>query len=152
MTVDAQLFVASEEIQAATCEVCPAQLLSFGRFDVAKPGPDTAYNPDRGCRTNRVTGAPTCVHPFRVGLPEGRYCSDRVPLPPAGPPPGPDPSALELPEQADLLEGWLVALLRGVPQEKMASTLFRAEAIACEQFPGRVVVAAVRRVMAQLAG
>jgi len=147
MTLDG-LFFAAQEVRDATCEVCPAQLLAFGRFDVSdRPGPDTQYDRDRGWRTNRQTGAPTCVHPFRVGLPAALYASAGTPLPPPGPPPAPDPSALELPGEPSLLEAWFVALLRTCAPEAMASTLRKAETIAGGRFDSRTVVAAMRRVM-----
>lgn len=153
MTLDG-LYLPPTEVRDATCEVCPAQLLRFGQFDVSsRPGSDTQYDPGHGWRVNRTTGAPTCVHPYRVGLPAGLYASAGQPLPDPGPPPGPDPSALELPTDPTLLEGWFVALLREARPEDMHSTLFKAEAIASTSFDGKTVVAAMRRVMShELAG
>ncbi|MEV6971127.1 hypothetical protein AB0M47_39115 [Hamadaea sp. NPDC051192] len=150
-----ELFLPPEEVQAATCEVCPAQLLRFGAFDVVdRPGADNRYDRDRGWRANVVTGAPTCVHPYRVGLPPALYASAGVPLPPsATPAPVPSAADLELPDDPTLLEAWLVALLRCASPERMASTLYEAEAIASQRFGSRDVVAAMRRVMShELAG
>lgn len=144
-----ELFLPSEDIQAATCEVCPAQLLRFGAFDVVdRPGVENRYDSDHGWRANVVTGAPTCVHPYRVGLPPALYVSAGVPLPPiTTPAPVPTPADLELPVDPTLLEAWLIAVLRCASPERMASALFEAEAIASERFSSRDVVEAMRRVM-----
>lgn len=143
----------SAELQAWTCAVCPAQALAPGRFDVvARPGPDSRYEPAIGWRADLSTGAPTCVHPYRVGLPAGAYASGNVPLPPRAPQP-PDPRDLVLPDDPTLLEAWFVAVLRNAEPERMRAALARAEQVAGERFPGRTVVAAVRRVMStELAG
>jgi hypothetical protein len=88
------------------------------------------------------------VHPFRVGLPTGLYASAADPVPALDtPPPVPTAAALELPTEPTDLEGWLVATLRVAPPERMASALARAEATACERFPTKTVVAAMRRVL-----
>lgn len=144
-------FLPDEEIRDATCAVCPAQLLRFGDFDVVdRPGYDHPYDPARGWRASRDSGAPTCVHPYRVGLPPAAYASGGVPLPPPETPsPVPDAAALVLPDDPTLLEAWLVAVLRCSSPERMASALFRAEATASERFPARDVLAAMRRVMSR---
>lgn len=150
-----ELWLPPREICEATCEVCPAQLLRFGTFDVSdRPGPDSQFDPAKGWRANRTTGAPTCVHPYRVGLPPARYASDGVPLPePETPTPEPAAHDLDLPDDPTLLEAWLVAVLRVAAPETMASALFEAEAIASARFDSRQVVAAMRRVMSyELAG
>ncbi|GAA2365326.1 hypothetical protein Cme02nite_31680 [Catellatospora methionotrophica] len=73
-----------------------------------------------------------------------------MPLPPPETPtPTPDAAALVLPDDPTLLEAWLVAVLRCSSPERMASTLFRAEATASERFPARDVVTAMRRVMSR---
>ena len=133
----------------ATCAVCPAQLLGLGRFDVVdRPGPDNRYEPAQGWRVNVHTGKPTCVHPFRVGLPPGLYASDGVPVPDIPrQPPKPTPVQLELPADVTDLEAWLVANLRVVDPDRMASTLRRAETIAAERFSSKDIVAAMRRVL-----
>lgn len=143
------MYLPPDAIADATCEVCPAQLLRFGRFDVVnRPGPDNQYDPGKGWRANKTTNAPTCVHPYRVGLPPALYASDQVPLPPQETPtPRPDPSVLALPEDPTLLEGWLVAVLRCADPQQMASALVKAEAIASSRFGSRAVVTAMRRVM-----
>ena len=124
-------------------------MLAFGHFDVSdRPGADTPYDRDQGWRVNQATEAPTCVHPYRVGLPPGLYASAGAPLPPQQTLlPVPDPAALELPEDPSLLEAWFVAVLRCASPERMASALMQAEAMATDRFASRVVVSALRRVM-----
>lgn len=59
-----------------TCVVCPAQRLGLGEFDfdvVDRPS-SSRYDPRIGHRVD-TTGAPVCVHPYRVGLPPGAYAS-----------------------------------------------------------------------------
>ena len=133
----------------ATCAVCPAQLLGPGGFDVAdRPDRDRRYDPAVGYRVNAATLAPVCVHPFRVGLPVGRYASGGEPVPafPAQPP-APAPIHLELPDDLADLEAWFIATLRVVHPDAVASALRRAEATAAERFPARDVVTAMRRVL-----
>jgi hypothetical protein len=132
-----------------TCVVCPAQLLLAGEFDVTdRPGPDSRYDPDLGYRVNVHTGSPTCVHPYRVGLPVGAYASGGVPVP-AIPeePPAPTPPALVLPVDVTDLEGWLVAVLRDAGPDRMHRALAAAESQAVERFPAGEVVAAMRKVL-----
>jgi hypothetical protein len=160
----------------ATCVVCPAQRLGPGAFDVIdRPDPRYAYDPAAGCRVDSESGVPVCVHPFRVGLAPGRYASAGEPVAeesanlgerartspsaararPLTRPPVfvPSPEQLVLPEQADDLEGWLIAMLRTARGDEMASALEQAEAIAGERFSGAQVVDALRRVLAtELAG
>ncbi|MDI1465840.1 hypothetical protein QEZ54_33195 [Catellatospora sp. KI3] len=147
-------YVPPEQVLAATCAVCPAQLLRYGAFDVApRPGPQSCYQPRLGWRADVATGVPTCVHPYRVGLPPGGYASAGEPLPPQPTVQLPDPAALVLPEDPTLLEAWLIAMLRTAPPERMAYALFQAEATAAARFEPQVVVAAMRRVMShELAG
>ena len=60
---------------ASTCVVCPAQEMGPGRFDVRdRPSREYAYDPAVGWRVD-ATGTAVCVHPYRVGLPPGRYAS-----------------------------------------------------------------------------
>jgi hypothetical protein len=132
-----------------TCAVCPAQVLGLGEFDVSdRPGPNMRYNPDFGFRVASPSLVPVCVHPFRVGLPVGRYASAHEPVPvfPAQPP-APAPVHLELPEDVDDLEAWFIATLRVVDADRMVRALRTAEATAAERFPARAVVAAMRRVL-----
>ncbi len=132
-----------------TCAVCPAQVLGLGEFDVSdRPGPESRYDPAVGYRVNSATLSPVCVHPFRVGLPVGRYASNHEPVP-AFPeqPPVPAPVHLELPGDLDDLEAWFIATLRVVDPDRMASALHKAEATAAGRFPARDVVAAMRRVL-----
>ena len=55
------------------CEICPALDRPLGAFDVGTPGPESQWNEQAKCRLNQETGSPTCVHPEKVGLPEGAY-------------------------------------------------------------------------------
>jgi hypothetical protein len=122
--------------------------LGSGRFDVVdSPGREYAYDPAIGWRVD-ASGTPVCVHPFRVGLLPGRYASADEPLPQPAAPPSPQAEALRLPEDEVDLEGWLVAILRTAPAERMASAIAHAERVATQQFPGAVVVAALRRALA----
>jgi hypothetical protein len=134
----------------ATCVVCPAQLLGPGAFDVVdRPGRQYRYDPAIGYRINVDTGAPVCVHPFRVGLPPGAYASAGVPVPSLDrPAPAPSAEQLRLPEDVTDLEGWLIAVLRVADPERMHSALADAERTASERFPARDVVTAMRRVLA----
>jgi hypothetical protein len=149
----------------ACCSVCPAQTLGAGQFDVApRPYHGQAFRDD-GMRVDAASGTPTCVHPFRVGLPPGEYASGgqpvpllpvegRRPIPALGHPLSmpyelfvPSPDQLVLPEQAQDLEGWLIAMLRTAPNAAMASALDQAETIAAQRFTGEQIVAALRRVL-----
>jgi hypothetical protein len=155
------------------CGVCPAQKLPVGQFDViAAPGSGYQYDPALDVRVDVVTKKPTCVHPFRVGLPPGLYLSagTEVPAPGAERParpvrePGrrprtrsavftPTPEQLVLPEQLDDLEGWLIAMLRTARPNEMDSALKQAESIASERFSSGDIIAALRRVLSsELAG
>jgi hypothetical protein len=137
------------EWEDATCAVCPAQLLGLGRFDVVdRPGPDNRYEPAYGWRVNVESGKPTCVHPFRVGLPPGLYASAGVPVPQIpDKPPEPTPEQLALPEEVVDLEAWLIANLRVAEPSRVASALRRAEATAAQRFSSKDIVAAMRRVL-----
>jgi hypothetical protein len=136
-------------LQDATCVVCPAQVLGLGEFDVTdRPGRGNRYHPEVGHRVDTATGVAVCVHPFRVGLPPGRYASDGEPLPGADSPvPEPTAAALELPEDVVDLEAWLIATLRVAPPSRMAAALHHAEALAIERFSTVDVIAAMRRVL-----
>ncbi|MFI7209293.1 hypothetical protein [Micromonospora aurantiaca (nom. illeg.)] len=130
-----------------TCVVCPAQQLGPGQFDVVdRPGPEFAYRPDLGWRAT-ADGVAVCVHPFRVGLPAGRYASAGEPVPDEVPRPAPTPAALELPADVVDLEGWLVAVLRDAPPEGIFTAVARAERLAAERFGAKQAVAALRRVL-----
>lgn len=149
------------------CSVCPAQLLAAGAFDVvAGPGRQFLYRPDLEYRVDVETGVPTCVHPFRVGLPPAPYASAGAVLPgpeverPARPVKQsrsvrvalpvfvPTAEQLVLPEHVDDLEGWLIAMLRTAAPDAMDSALAQAEHVASERFSGGEIVAALRRVLA----
>lgn len=140
---------AMREDDGSCCAVCPALLLQAGAFDVIdRPSADSPYDADRDCRVNVHTGAPTCVHPFRVGLPVGAYASEGVPVPGgASAPSVPSAAALELPELEVDLEAWLVARIAVAETGAAAAAIGEAEAAAGQRFPGPVVVAALRRVL-----
>lgn len=130
--------------------MCPAQMLGPGRFDVIdRPGPGFAYDSKAGWRADGA-GNPVCVHPYRVGLPAGRYASAGDPLPDAAEPtPEPTPAALELPEQLSDLEGWLVATLRVVDSDHLMGAVTRAEWEASGRFAPGEVTSALRRVLSR---
>lgn len=133
-----------------TCVVCPAQALAPGEFDVvARPDAAYAYNPQIGWRVG-PDGTAVCVHPYRVGMPPGRYASAGDPLPAFDEPaPAPVLAALELPAQLDDLEGWLVARLRVADSSSIFNEVARAERDAAVRFAPGEVVAALRRVLSR---
>jgi hypothetical protein len=139
----------AEQIRDATCVACPAQALALGAFDVAeRPGVAVPYDPVRGYRVHAASGTPTCVHPYRVGVPPAAYASGCVPLPTGEePPPQPLPADLELPDDPTLLEAWLVALVRNAPPAALGTTLRRAESAALQRFAPPDVVTALRRAL-----
>jgi hypothetical protein len=135
--------------EESLCSVCPALKVGLGCFDVVeRPGRDYRYDPAVGYRVDVGSGVAVCVHPFRVGLPAGRYATDGVSVSPVAEPLQPSVAQLALPEQVDDLEAWFVARLRVVEPAAMASALDDAEAIASQRFSPGEVVAAMRRVLA----
>jgi hypothetical protein len=137
-----------------TCVVCPGQLLGPGDFDVVdRPGRQYAFRPEVGYRVG-PEGTAVCVHPYRVGMPPGRYASAGDPLPDlTAPPPVPSEAARELPAAYVDLEGWLIAVLRDVDQPAMATAVHQAETIAARHFTPGQVARALRRVLTiELAG
>ncbi|WP_433617513.1 hypothetical protein ACQP2P_18190 [Dactylosporangium sp. CA-139114] len=137
-----------DELRDATCVACPGQSLPLGAFDVAeRPGPGIPYDAALGYRVHAVTGTPTCVHPYRVGVPPARYASAGTPLPPRPAPAPPPPADPELPADPTLLEAWLIAVARGSEPATLGAALRRAEARALTRFPPGDVVAALRRVL-----
>ncbi|MGH3720832.1 MAG: hypothetical protein ACRDRI_18690 [Pseudonocardiaceae bacterium] len=131
-----------------TCVVCPARMLGPGQFDVTdRPGPDYRYNRQIGWRVD-PEGNAICVHPYRVGLPVGRYASAHQPPPgPSTPRPQPTAAALELPADVVDLEGWLVATLRVTPSDELCEAIARAEEVAVARFAPGAVATALRRVL-----
>ncbi len=131
--------------------MCPAQELGPGRFDVvARPGRELAYRPEVGWRVG-PDGTAVCVHPYRVGMPPGRYASAGTPVPSTTTwtLPAPTAEALELPEHLDDLEGWLVAVLRTAAPDEIFGAVARAERQAGERFAPGAVVSALRRVLSR---
>ncbi|MGW3621821.1 hypothetical protein ACWD8I_21945 [Micromonospora arida] len=127
--------------------MCPAQQLGPGQFDVVdRPGPEFAYRPDLGWRAT-ADGVAVCVHPFRVGLPTGRYASNGELVPDQAPRPAPTAAALDLPADVVDLEGWLVAVLREAPTEGIFAAVALAERLAAERFGAKEAVTALRRVL-----
>ncbi|MFG2041267.1 hypothetical protein [Dactylosporangium sp. NPDC048998] len=140
------------QIRDATCVACPAQALALGAFDVAeRPGlarTEHPYDSGRGYRVSAATGTPTCVHPYRVGVPPAAYASAGAPLPTGeAPPPAPREADLELPDDPTLLEAWLVAVVREAPPARLGAALRRAETAALQRFAPDQVVEALRRVL-----
>lgn len=112
-----------------------------------RPGREFAYDPRIGWRVG-PDGTAVCVHPYRVGMPPGRYASAGTALPDlTGPAPAPTPAALEMPDEVDDLEGWLVATLRVAPDDEMFAVVARAEEAAARRFAPGAVVTALRRVL-----
>jgi hypothetical protein len=138
-----------EELRDATCIVCPAQVLRLGQFDVTdRPGAGSRYDPDLGYRVKTATDTAVCVHPYRVGLPVGTYCSTGMPVPAiAEEPPTPTRDALDLPADATDLEGWIIAVIRAAGPSRLQPALAAAETLAGERFDERDVVTAMRRVL-----
>lgn len=138
------------------CSVCPGQSLGPGAFDVEpKPSPSSRYDPVAGHRMN-VAGFPVCVHPFRVGLPPGRYGSYRDPVPPVRLDSDgsverllPSHEALTPPEDIEDMEAWFIATFRLAGPSRLAAALAQVEAVALERFPEGAVVAALRTVLSR---
>ncbi|MFI5910334.1 hypothetical protein [Dactylosporangium sp. NPDC051541] len=138
-----------DDLRDATCVACPGQSLPLGAFDVAdRPGPAIPYSPVHGHRVSAGTGTPTCVHPYRVGIPPAPYASSGLPLPAADTPAPPVRELdLDLPADPTLLEAWLVAVLRAAPPAALSRALRQAEARALERFRPADVTAALRRAL-----
>lgn len=105
-TDDAQPFRGHDEAgERGLCAACPARRLPAGRFDVhERPGPDSPFDPATGDRVG-PGGVAVCVHPFRIGVPPGRYASADEPFPRYGPAksdPAPDsaPDSAPVPERS----------------------------------------------------
>lgn len=141
--------LSAEELRDATCIVCPAQVLRLGQFDVTdRPGAGSRYDPDLGYRVETATDTAVCVHPYRVGLPVGTYCSTGMPVPAATEePPAPTRAALELPTDVTDLEGWIIAVVRAAGPDRLTQALDAAETVAGKSFDERDVVTAMRRVL-----
>lgn len=145
----AAMSMSAEELRDATCVVCPAQVLRLGQFDVTdRPGVGSRYDPELGYRVDAATDTAMCVHPYRVGLPVGSYCSTGMPVPAATQDPlAPTREALELPQDVDNLEAWIIAVLRAAGPGRLTQALDAAETLAGERFDERDVVTAMRRVL-----
>jgi hypothetical protein len=124
-------------------------MLGPGEFDVSgRPGPSSRYDRERGYRIDAASGVAVCVHPFRVGLPVGAYCSAGVPVPVVlDEPPAPTPDALELPDDVTNLEAWIIAVVRVSGPARIHQALDAAESVAGERFAEADVVRAMRRVL-----
>ena len=128
--------------------MCPAQLLGPGHFDViSRPGGQYPYRRELGYRADDA-GVAVCLHPYRVGMPPGRYASAGAVLPDlTGPPPAPDPEARVLPTLLVDLEGWMIATLRVAEPDRIFHAVARAEREALQRFSATEVVATLRRVL-----
>ncbi|MET0492937.1 MAG: hypothetical protein ABW000_07365 [Actinoplanes sp.] len=142
------MHMSAEELRDNTCIVCPAQVLKLGQFDVTdRPGAGSRYDPDLGYRVDTATDTAVCVHPYRVGIPAGTYCSTGMPVPAATTePPAPTSEALELPTDVTDLEAWVIAVLRAAGPDRVHQALDAAETVASKEFGSRAVVQAMRRV------
>ena len=130
--------------------VCPARCgLGPGEFDVVDgPGADFMLDRAIGWRVDRRTGTAVCAHPYRVGLPVGRYVSADQPLPDASAArPTPSAAALVMPEDVTDLEGWLVAVLRVADPDELFDAIDRAEQAAGARSAPAAVTEALRRVL-----
>jgi len=130
--------------------VCPARCgLGPGEFDVVDgPGPDFKLDRAIGWRVDRCSGMAVCVHPYRVGLPVGRYVSAGQPLPDASAArPTPSAAALVMPADVADLESWQVAVLRVADPDELFDAIGRAEQAACARFAPGAVTEALRRVL-----
>jgi hypothetical protein len=138
-----------EQWQDDTCAVCPAQVLAMGEFDVTdRPGPGSRFDRDRDYRVDVKTGTPVCVHPYRVGLAPGAYCSAGEPVPTiAVEPLAPTNDALQMPDDVINLEGWIVAVIRAAGPARIHRAIDAAENLAGQRFPEKDVVTAMRRVL-----
>jgi hypothetical protein len=157
----------------ACCSVCPAQRLGPGEFDVVeRPYHGQAFID--GMRVDTASGTPVCAHAWRLGWPPGRYASAGEPLPtnppdqPAsattGRPPirgmgwhgpsytrfVPTPDQAELPQDAEDLEAWLIAVLRTSPPNALPSALDHVEtaARASGRFNSNEILTALRKLLA----
>jgi hypothetical protein len=139
----------SGAVQDDTCAVCPALRLGLGEFDVTdRPGPGSRYDRDLDHRVDVATGVPVCVHPYRVGLPPGAYCSAGEPVPAIlSEPPAPIRAALDLPDDVINLEGWIIAVVRAAGPARIRQALDAAETLAGRRFAAADVVTAMRRVL-----
>lgn len=128
--------------------VCPARRLGPGQFDVVdQPGPDYRLDRQIGWRVDRAGNA-VCVHPYRVGIPVGRYVTADQALPdPSAPRPKPTAAALRLPDDVTDLEGWLVAVLRVAEPDALFDAIAEAEQVAGSRFAPDVVTGALRQVL-----
>jgi hypothetical protein len=135
--------------QDDTCAVCPAQVLALGEFDVTdRPGPGSRFDRDLNYRVDIATCVAVCVHPYRVGLPPGAYCSAGEPAPAmASEPPAPTRDALELPDDVINLEGWIIAVVRAAGPARIHRALSAAEELASQRFAAEDVLTAMRRVL-----
>ncbi|MFF4696088.1 hypothetical protein [Streptomyces chattanoogensis] len=86
------------------CWFCPSLRLPAGAFDVLdRPSQDYPFDDADGFRYHRVTRVPACVHPERIGLEAGKYCSEgRLP---------------ELPVPVEAVETGPAAAVRPAPRD-----------------------------------
>lgn len=162
------------EHDSDACWVCPSLRLPAGWFDVyERPTQECPFDPQSGFRY--AGGTPVCVHPYKVGLPAGRYASEGIPLPdlpvrpPAPPPrPLPEPPVLRLgpaeppeedpaddaaimagerPDVPDELVARMRAVVASADPDDLEAALSEAELTARQNHPPDTVVEALRRAL-----
>ncbi|MFI9045913.1 hypothetical protein [Streptomyces sp. NPDC053427] len=101
------------------CWYCPSLRLPAGGFDVLeRPSVDYPFDAADGFRYHRVTRVPACVHPERVGLEAGKYCSEgRMPEPPEADAAAPSPVAAAAPPREPA-----TAPVRALPERRARPT------------------------------
>ncbi len=124
MAIDAPYIC--EDDSDSVCWICPALRLPAGRFDVYdKPTAASPFDPQTGYRYD-AQGVAVCVHPYKLGVPAGRYASAGEPFPALAKPsrpkprrdepvsvavvrkrafPGPEPMPSSLVSDADIMAG-----------------------------------------------
>jgi len=164
------------EDDSDACWICPALRLPAGQFDVyERPTRQCPFDPATGFRY--AGDIPVCVHPYKVGLPPGRYASAGTALPnptphpaaqerPAAqsepvrayPGPAPRPAAVPQADDASIMAGarpavpdellsWMRGLVADAAPDDLADTLGQAEEAALLRFSAESVVEALRQVL-----
>lgn len=128
-------FVTGDEHWA--CGICPGRTRPVGAFDVAeRPSKDFPFDPADGHRytADRV---PVCVHPEKIGIPPGRYCTDGIPL----------SYDVDLPEDIDDLDQYLRNAVRGAAPATLELLITQAMEQIPLRWPGADATTALRRAL-----